>query len=90
MGREEFRCEFYSSPQDFTIIVCRPNGFELHSSTLFCPARPPPLTPTLSISLLHESFHLVFYLPLRLFSDFIFLCEQRNYNVINVVMFGLC
>ena len=37
---------------------------EYNSSALFCPVRPPHLTPTLSI---HKPFHLVFCLPLHLF-----------------------
>ena len=38
------------------------NGFEYHYSTLSCPVRPP-LTPQISFT--HESFHLVFRLPLH-------------------------
>ena len=45
-----------SSPQAFPIICGRRNGYEYHSSTLSCPVRPPPLTPTLSISL-SQSFY---------------------------------
>ena len=53
-----------SSPRAFPIIWGRRNGYAYHSSTLSCPVRPPPLTPHF---LLHDSFHLVFCLRLRLF-----------------------
>ena len=56
-----------SSPPAFPIIWDRRNGYEYHSSTLSCPIRPPPLTPTLSVYLLHESSHLVFCLSLQIF-----------------------
>ena len=45
----------------------RRNGIEHHSSTLPCPVRPPPFNPTVSTYLLHESFHLMCCVPLRLF-----------------------
>ena len=58
---------FSSSPQAFPIIWCRRNGIDYHSSTLSCPVRPPPLTPHFPSLFIHESFYLVFCLPLRLF-----------------------
>ena len=52
----------------FSIIWDRRNGIEYHYSTLFCPVNPSSFNPTLYILyFLHEYFHLVLYLPLRLF-----------------------
>ena len=51
-----------SSPRTFRIVWGCRNGIEYHSSTVSCPVQ-------LSISVLHESFHLVFCPPLRLFRD---------------------
>ena len=55
----------YFSPWASPIICVHRNSFEYHSSTLSCPSSS--FNPTLSMSLLHESFHLVFCLPLHLF-----------------------
>ena len=52
-----------SSGRAFPIVLGSIDGIEYHSSTLFCYLRPlhyPPPPPTLSISLLHASFHLGF------------------------------
>ena len=46
----------------FPIFWGRRNGFDFLSSTFSWPICPPPNNPTLSISLLHESFHLIFRL----------------------------
>ena len=57
-----------SSPQAFPIIWGRRNGIEYHSSTLSCPVRHSPLTPRFPYRFyIHESFHLVFCLPLHFF-----------------------
>ena len=53
------------SPWASPIICVHRNGIEYHSSTLSCPSSS--FNPTLSMSLLQESFHLVFSLPLHLF-----------------------
>ena len=50
-----------SSPPRAT--CCRRNGIGYNASILSCPVGIRPRNPTLSISLLHESFHLVFCLP---------------------------
>ena len=56
-----------SFPPAFPIICGHTNGIEYHFSILFMSCRSSSFNPTVSISLLNESFHLVFCLPLHLF-----------------------
>ena len=56
-----------SFPQDFPITWGRQNGYDYHSRFhFFFPVCSPALTPHFPYLLLHESFHLVFCLPLHL------------------------
>ena len=55
---------FFSS---FPIVWGRRNGIACHSSTVSCSVCPPRFNTSPSTYILHESLHLIFCIPLRLF-----------------------
>ena len=55
-----------SSPRAFPLIWDRRNGYEYNSSTLYCPVRPPPLTPHF-LYIFYTSLSTSFFVVLSLF-----------------------